>query len=168
MNTKAFLILIAVVGLLLVLFIAKEILANKMGGTKNISHVKIGDTIVKVELADTVAKRTKGLMFRKSLGENEGMLFIFPSEGKHAFWMANTYIPLDIIWIGSDMKIVHIEENVQPCTVEGSAMDKLRDMCRTYGPEEDAKYVLEVGAGWINRNDIDQIKPVSIINTTTP
>ncbi|OGC47369.1 hypothetical protein A2886_01970 [candidate division WWE3 bacterium RIFCSPHIGHO2_01_FULL_42_13] len=167
MSTKAFLILIAVVGVLLVLFIAKEFLTNKLGGVKNISHVKIGEAIVKVELADTVAKRAKGLMFRKGLGENEGMLFIFPSEGKHTFWMANTYIPLDIIWISADMKIVHIEENVQPCGVEGSAMDKLRNMCRTYGPSENAKYVLEVGGGWIKNNEIAHSGSVDFFSSQT-
>src|SRR3989344_5651272 len=140
---------------------------GRLGNIENISAVKIGNAIVQVELADTVIKRTKGLMFRKSLGENEGMLFIFPSEGKHTFWMDNTYIPLDIIWISANMKIVHIEENVQPCIVEGSAMDKLRDMFRTYGPSENAKYVLEVGGGWIKNNEIAHSGSVDFFSSQT-
>ena len=124
---------------------------GRLGNIENISAVKIGNAIVQVELADTVIKRTKGLMFRKSLGENEGMLFIFPSKGKHTFWMANTYIPLDIIWIGADMKIVHIEENVPPCTETG----KLQAMCRVYRPDDTAKYVLEVNGGWSEKHKVE-------------
>ena len=54
-------------------------------------------------------------MFRESLNENSGMLFIFPKEDFHNFWMKNTLIPLDIIWINSAKEIVFIENNAQPC-----------------------------------------------------
>lgn len=155
-------VLIAIVCVVVVFFVW-EFIANRINGVKNISAVKIGDTTVRVELADTAVKRAKGLMFRKSLEKDSGMLFVFPTEGKHSFWMANTYIPLDIIWIGSDMKIVHIEENVQPCVVEGSTMDKLRDLCRVYTPSENAKYVLEVNGGWVKENAASKAR-VEFIN----
>ncbi len=113
---------------------------------KDTQRIKIGEKEVFVEIADTPAKRAKGLMFRKSLDENEGMFFIFENEGYHSFWMANTYIPLDIIWFDSDMNIVHIERNVPTCTETGN----LRALCKSYRPGKKAKYVLEVNAGWVD------------------
>jgi hypothetical protein len=122
--------------------------------TKNTGNppksIKVGDTIVSVEVANTKKKRSKGLMYRESLGENEGMLFIFPYEGIHPFWMANTFIPLDILWINSSMEIVYIEENVPPCTKTG----RLQSLCPSYKPEGYAKYVLEVNGGWSSGNDV--------------
>ncbi len=112
--------------------------------------VEIKDRKIEVELADTPAKRSKGLMYRNELGENNGMLFIFPTISKHSFWMANTYIPLDMIWIDENKKIVHIEQNVPPCTETG----KLETLCNHYSSETAAKYVLEVNAGYTQSNDI--------------
>jgi uncharacterized membrane protein (UPF0127 family) len=81
---------------------------------------------VQAELADTTQKRAMGLMFRESLPANHGMLFTFLEEQEWSFWMKNTRMPLDIIWINKGKKIVHIERNVpvvpitsptnQPCT----------------------------------------------------
>lgn len=69
----------------------------------------------KLEIAKTVIERAKGLMFREKLDENKGMLFIFPTVEKHGFWMKNTLIPLDIIWIDESNKVVYIKKNVLPC-----------------------------------------------------
>jgi uncharacterized membrane protein (UPF0127 family) len=67
-----------------------------------------------VEIADTEASREKGLMFRKSLPEGTGMLFDFKSEQPVGFWMENTYIPLDMIFIRADGRIAKIVENTKP------------------------------------------------------
>ncbi|MDI3471394.1 MAG: DUF192 domain-containing protein [Pseudolabrys sp.] len=67
-----------------------------------------------VEIADTEASRAKGLMFRKSLPEGTGMLFDFKSEQPVGFWMENTYIPLDMIFIRADGRIAKIVENTKP------------------------------------------------------
>jgi len=67
-----------------------------------------------VELATTNAERERGLMFRKELPEGRGMLFEFEREQQVAFWMHNTYIPLDMVFIASDGRIVHIAENTTP------------------------------------------------------
>ena len=67
-----------------------------------------------VEMAVTEAEREKGLMFRKELPEGQGMLFDFHQEQEVAFWMQNTYIPLDMIFIGGDGRILRIAENTQP------------------------------------------------------
>jgi uncharacterized membrane protein (UPF0127 family) len=78
-------------------------------------------------------------MYRKSLAEDGGMVFVFDEEGNHSFWMKNTLIPLDMLWIGEDKKIIHIEHNVPPCKA---------DPCPAYGPNAtSARYVVELNAG---------------------
>ena len=77
-------------------------------------------------------------MYRKELDKNKGMLFIFDKEGIYPFWMKNTLIPLDIIWIDSNDKVVFISQNVQPCK---------NLICPSIFPTVKAKYVLEVNAG---------------------
>ncbi|ACG78049.1 conserved hypothetical protein [Phenylobacterium zucineum HLK1] len=68
----------------------------------------------RVEIADSVIEREYGLMCRKSLAADRGMLFIFPKSAPQAFWMRNTLIPLDIIYIGTDGKVVSIARNARP------------------------------------------------------
>lgn len=67
-----------------------------------------------VEIADTPREREYGLMCRRALAPDRGMLFIFPSSGPQAFWMRNTLIPLDIIYIGADGRVVSISRNARP------------------------------------------------------
>jgi len=88
-----------------------------------------------VELADTAEKIKTGLMYRDSLAVNQGMLFIFDVEESKSFWMKNTYLPLDIVFISADSSIVSIAENTIPFS-EQSVLSK--------GP---AKFVLEINAG---------------------
>jgi len=96
------------------------------------------DNCFKVELAKTDEERMQGLMFRKSLEKNRGMLFIFPGEGIYSFWMKDTLIPLDIIWINQNKEVVFISENTQPCK---------EDPCPLISPDKKAKYVLEINSG---------------------
>lgn len=77
-------------------------------------------------------------MFRENLPQDEGMLFIFNEEGSYPFWMKNTLIPLDIIWIDENKEVVFISENSQPCK---------DDFCSNINPGRSAKYVLEVNGG---------------------
>lgn len=93
---------------------------------------------IQVETARTPAERFRGLMFRSLLAADHGMLFIFERPGKNRFWMKNTLIPLDIIWLDARKRIIHIENQVPPCQ---------RDPCPAYGPSADSLYVLEVNAG---------------------
>jgi len=75
---------------------------------------KTGVHVFSVEIADTKAAREKGLMFRKKLPEGQGMLFDFHREQDVAFWMKNTYIPLDMIFIRGNGRILRIAENTKP------------------------------------------------------
>ncbi len=69
---------------------------------------------IRVEIADTPAKRELGLQYRRELGDDQGMLFLFPAESVQTFWMKNTPLPLDMIFIGSDLKIVGIVRDAVP------------------------------------------------------
>ncbi|MDD5221425.1 MAG: DUF192 domain-containing protein [Candidatus Pacebacteria bacterium] len=90
-----------------------------------------------VKMAINPSQRARGLMFEQSLDKDRGMLFVYPQSGQYSFWMKNTYIPLDIIWINEDRTVVYINKNTQPC---------LKD-CFNINPLVNAKYVLEVNAG---------------------
>ena len=96
------------------------------------------DTCFRVEIVESERDRSIGLMYREKIDASKGMLFIFPEEGKHPFWMRNTLIPLDIIWLDKDYKAVYIQENAQPCK---------ESVCGTLKPDQDAMYVLEINAG---------------------
>ncbi len=89
------------------------------------------------EIADTGPRQAKGLMFRKDLDEDKGMLFVFDLAFMQRFWMMNTSLPLDIIFIGEDKKITNIEE-ADPCGIIP---------CKLYNSTDNAKYVLEINQG---------------------
>lgn len=94
--------------------------------------------VVKLELALDDATRAQGMMYRDHMAEDQGMLFLFSTTGEYPFWMKNTLIPLDMIWIDQDKRVVHIEHNVQPCKA---------DPCPSYPPGAMSRYVLEVAGG---------------------
>jgi len=96
------------------------------------------------ELADDPGERSQGLMYRQELGKDRGMLFIFPQDTDGPFWMKNTLIPLDIIFIGADKKIVSISERATPQTTTPRS------------PEGPYRYVLEINGG---RSDELGIEP---------
>ena len=90
-----------------------------------------------VEIADTDIRRKQGLMFRKNIDKNTGMLFIFEKENTYGFWMKNTYMPLDIIWMNREKEVVFIERSARPC---------LKNSCTPVFPDRPALYVLEINA----------------------
>ncbi len=91
-----------------------------------------------VEIADDDASRARGLMFRDHLPENRGMLFIFRQEQPRSFWMRNTRIPLDIIYLDRDFRVVSMALEAQPCRTR---------QCPTYPSRRPAMYVLEINGG---------------------
>ena len=94
--------------------------------------------MVSIEIADDEELRAQGLMYRDHLAPGAGMLFFFAQEGEYPFWMKNTRIPLDIIWIRADRRIAHVKHEVPPCHVPD---------CPSYPPNAIAKYVLELAGG---------------------
>jgi|SRR3989344_3935547 len=98
-----------------------------------------------VDIADDENERNNGLMFREKLAENNGMLFVFDDEEQVSFWMKNTLIPLDIIFINKNLEIVNIRAAV-PCE---------KDPCKIYESEKPVKFVIEVNAGFAAKNSID-------------
>jgi hypothetical protein len=91
-----------------------------------------------VELAQTSEEQALGLMFRDSLADDHGMLFLFPGEATRSFWMKNTRIPLDIFYFDSRLQLVSVTENAQPCRSQ---------RCPPYPSAAPAMYVLELRAG---------------------
>jgi uncharacterized membrane protein (UPF0127 family) len=100
---------------------------------------------VNVEVADTAIKHQIGLMNRTHLPYKSGMLFVFSDERPRTFWMKNTPMPLDMIFIGRDMRVVNITKNAQPCKTI---------TCELYSSGVPAQYVVEVNAGFADKEGI--------------
>lgn len=99
--------------------------------------LKLAGATVHVILAQTAADQERGLGGRESLEPDEGMLFVFPVDGKYAFWMKDVKFPIDIIWLAVDGTVVHVVPNLSPSTYP-----------RSYAPQKPARFVLEVPAGF--------------------
>ena len=95
-----------------------------------------------VEVADTPTKRELGLQYRRDLAVDRGMIFLFPTESEHAFWMKNTPIPLDMIFISGDEKIVGIVERAVPFSLDSRSVPAT------------SRFVLEINGGIAERNGI--------------
>jgi uncharacterized membrane protein (UPF0127 family) len=119
--------------------------------------VKIGaDNVVKLEVASTREEIEKGLMYRTSLAEDQGMVFLFHPARAVNFWMYHTLIPLDMLFVKND-KIVKIFANAQPCHSENS------QDCATYPPGKglEASEVIEVQAGYAAKHNVKEGDTVS-------
>jgi uncharacterized membrane protein (UPF0127 family) len=91
-----------------------------------------------VEVQQTREARERGLMFRPRLAPRTGMLFVFPAVDRHAIWMRNCLIALDLVWLDDDRRVVAIEAEAPPCA---------KDPCPIYEPPIPSRYVLELPAG---------------------
>ena len=111
-------------------------------GAKVAMSTPNGEASVDVEVVATEPKIERGLMFRQHLPPDEGMLFLMTVEKDWTFWMRNTLIPLDMIFIRSDMTIAGVVENAEPKT----------DTLRSVG--EISRYVLEVNGGWTRAHGV--------------
>lgn len=100
---------------------------------------------MKLELALTNEERATGLMFRDHLEPDWGMLFVFDTEGYWPFWMKNTLIPLDMLWLDRDGVVVEIKSPVEPCRL---------DPCPSFTPTAPGRAVLEMGAGVAARHGV--------------
>jgi uncharacterized membrane protein (UPF0127 family) len=107
-----------------------------------------------VEVAETDEARARGLMFRDSLAEGHGMLFIHEREERQAYWMKNTRIPLDILYFDSQLRLVSQQRNVPPCSAG--------DRCPPYPSSGPARYVLELNAGEARRLGLEDGAALSL------
>lgn len=113
--------------------------SNKQQSTgPGLKQLCFGERCFEIEVAETQEERFKGLQNRQFMSADHGMLFVFPESKKHRFWMKDTYISLDMIWMDGNKKVVTIIPNVLPCKTE---------QCPVYTPDHDASYVLELNAG---------------------
>lgn len=110
---------------------------------------KGGPNDFSVEIARSAPEKIKGLMFRESLAENGGMLFFYEEGVQPMIWMKNMSISLDILFIGDDLIINHIEKNVSPCT------EKDDSLCGRYKSNMPASYVLELSGGTVDMKGIE-------------
>lgn len=111
--------------------------------TSSFPEIQINETKLKIEVADTELEREEGLMNRTSMPQDQGMIFIFDSEQVITFWMKNTLIPLDIIFINSNGEIVNIAKNT-----------KVNQTTELYSSERPMLYAIEVNAGWTTSNNV--------------
>jgi uncharacterized protein len=120
-------------------------LASRAQADEGLISIQLpGGAVIHAELADTIKKRAQGLMHREHLAKDRGMLFTFDQAQPWTFWMKNTKISLDIIWMNEKKQIIHIARNVPICT-------RTDDGCPQYQPNDPATYVLELGGGEAER-----------------
>ena len=122
--------------------------------------IMVGDNILEVQISDTEPRHVRGLMFQEELPFDQGMLFVFAESGPRSMWMLNMQFPLDIIWFDEDGNIVSISKDVPPCKTPAEIM-----ACETDGAtSRDAKYALEVTAGFVDKFNIDKNSKLEIIS----
>jgi uncharacterized membrane protein (UPF0127 family) len=131
--------------LLMALSLGLHAFCQQQGQDRFVKVFFPGGKSVTAELAVTDEQRSRGLMFREKVLPDQGMLFVFESEGAHQFWMKNTLVPLDMLWLDSAKRVIYIAANVPPCK---------EDPCPSYGPAVPARYVLELRGGGAAENGI--------------
>lgn len=116
--------------------------SNYLKGYVIIDHFKIF-----VDIALTDKQKQDGLSVKNFMNENEGMLFFLGDPTKASFWMKNMHFPIDIIWLDENFSIVHIEDELKPCT--------MAFYCPSYKPLKESLYVLETIAGFANNHHLN-------------
>lgn len=145
--------------LLLVLSIAANACSHstqaaRRGEPEVVLATRAGEEHVKVEIARTAAERQRGLMYRQKLEPGRGMIFLFEQPEKPMkFWMKNTYIPLDMIFISPDKHVVYVEENAEPLTTTSRGPD-----------DEESQFVLEVPGGWARAHGVERGVAVKFVD----
>lgn len=107
----------------------------------------------RLEVCSNDGERAKGLMYRRSLAEDAGMIFVFPEERNHSFWMKNTYIPLDMVFVDRDMKVVGVLSDVPPLNLAPREVGK------------PSLYVLEFAAGTMKRHGVGEGATLKILGS---
>jgi len=144
-NKLFFLLLAAILLALLIYLISFSFSIYPYQAGMAQGKVVIKDKTIWVDLAQTPEEKNKGLGGRENLADDEGMLFIFKEKTTPSFWMKDMNFPLDIIWLDDNI-IVDISQNIQP--------HKNNQNLPVYRPSQAVNYVLEVNAGYVNKNNI--------------
>ena len=133
--------------------LASCILLNGCGDAlPNISSVQINNATVDVEIVSSAEAQMMGLSGRDFLAENTGMLFVHNKSDRHSIWMKDMLFDIDVIWIDENGEIVWMIEDMKPSSYP-----------KTFIPEVDAKYVLEVNAGFVDKNGVDSGTKVKFV-----
>lgn len=120
--------------------LTSEQLRNYIYGGK---YLVIGESKLKIILADSEDKRIQGLSNRESIHEDQGMLFLFPEAGHHGIWMKDMKFSIDIIWLDEKFQVVDFIEDVRP-----------ESYPHIFKPKKPAKYVLETNSGFVKMNGV--------------
>ena len=119
-------------------------------------HTTGGPVDVALEVAATPETQQRGLMYRSALADDHGMLFVFPIDSEHEFWMKNTLIPLDMLFIAHDGTIVAIHADAKPLSTAPISVGKV------------SRYVLEVPGGYAARRHIASGDRVELVGVAIP
>jgi len=126
-------------GIIAVLFLVVAVSATAAETVPVVVATDAGEHLFRAEVADTTAERSRGLMFREELAPDAAMLFLFEPPRRVSFWMKNTYISLDMLFIDARGRIVHIAERTEPETLD------------PHGPDQPVRAVLEINGGLADR-----------------
>ncbi|MFA5999964.1 MAG: DUF192 domain-containing protein [Candidatus Paceibacterota bacterium] len=141
LNKKLILVVVIIIVFFVFLFSSGLLFKRKIDNT--ISYLKIAGETILVGVSVTPEELARGLSGRDSLEKNQGMLFVFDQPAERSFWMKDMNFPIDIIWLGMDKKVTHIEKDVQPESYPA-----------TFSGGSDALYVLEVNAGFSDKHNL--------------
>lgn len=164
LNNRIFSVILAIVIILIFYFVIKLIPTNSVENSKEDIKEEVDNSVIfkkqgtlsfinkegnvlstiDMELADNNLKRMQGLMYRKEMAENQGMLFVFEIQDLQSFWMKNTILPLDIIFVNVNREIVKIHKHTTPFSTE------------SYPSEKPSMYVVEVNAGYTDKYGITE------------
>lgn len=134
--------------LLLLLFMLSSVTGCSQPDPERFGTVTLPDGfVILAELARTPMEQARGLMFRKDLPLDQGMLFVYPEPAVRGIWMKNCFFALDLIWLSGDGKILYIEENAPPC-------DLPEQDCPSYTPFLMCQYILELKAGAVEAHGL--------------
>src|SRR5687767_6199618 len=140
--------------LLVLLCLVLSLVVSSCGGSTakedfNAREVTLPDgTIVKAEVMMNKLDMAKGMMFRDTFPEGRGMLFIHPTPGRFSYYMFQVKIPIDIVWMDKQKRVVEMVESVPPCTSTKA------NECPTYGGAEESMYVLELPSGYARKHGV--------------
>lgn len=130
--------------LVLALVLVSLNLISKDNGNMVIENgIEINGTALDIEIAKDLTQQVKGLSGRQSLPEDRGMLFVYNEPQNLSFWMKDMNFAIDIIWIGSDWRVIDITQNARP-----------NSFPKRFRPSSSAQYVLEVNSGFVEGNNI--------------